>query len=98
LARKKLSYREKIEQIGNKLTNLALKLEKQAEEGGGKISSNMGNTIANCLKSSADVFKYLDGVDASVDISVDMKCGLSKKDKERLDEICKLLKVEEAEP
>ncbi len=91
LAKKKqLTYKERLEQIGNKLVNLALSMEKQAKEEG-HISPTIGNAMTNALRSSADIYKYLDSGDTLSVIVDESSKGLSRADKKRLDEIIKLL-------
>ena len=88
--KKQLTYKERLEQIGNKLVNLALSMEKQAKEEG-HISPTIGNAMTNALRSSADIYKYLDSGDTLSVIVDESSKGLSRADKKRLDEIIKLL-------
>ena len=91
LAKKKqLTYKERLEQIGNKLVNLALSMEKQTKDKG-YISSDIGNAMTNALRSSADIYKYLDSGDTLSVIVDESSKGLSRADRKRLDEIIKLL-------
>ena len=89
--RKQLTYRERLEQVCNKLVSLALNMEKQAITEG-HISPTIGNAITNALRSSADILKYLDSVDDISTLTDNDTIGLSRADKKRLDELCMLLR------
>lgn len=88
MARKQLSHKEKIEQIGNKLTNLALDMEKQAKEAG-HITPTLANAMTNALRTSIEAFKYLDAC-SDLELAL-VEQDLSSKAKAKLDEIAKLL-------
>ena len=90
--KRQLTYKERLEQIGNKLVNLALIMEKQAKDKG-YISSDIGNAMTNALKSSAAIYKYLDSGDTLSVIMDESSKELSEADRQRLDEIAKLLKA-----
>lgn len=83
-------------QIGNKLTNLALAMEKQVKEEG-HITPTLGNAMTNALRSSAEIFKYLDGSDTLYVIQSDTDKGLSTADRKRLDKLTELLRATDEE-
>jgi hypothetical protein len=98
LARRQLSYEERIEQIGNKLVTLALDMEKQAKEEG-RITPPLANAMTNALRTSVEAFKCLaiwkadrDERDSRIHENQGVSGDLSPKSQALLEEVCELLR------